>query len=325
MTDKMTLSELRKKRELVIHGIRYLDMGACKKDGFRSCALYPYECNVADGEIFTAHDQSSSTMSRCNPNDYKIGRCLKENTCALRSSDCAEDVTASNFRDKDDFCTHQRDHSVPWDISAPAFTQFGSCKNTATNEYFCIYNPEDCNLSGTEVYATPAETKEAGIDCDCSQVHVTACKTESDRVMCAVNKAACNQSYMYKLSPLEQREQRNSWVDKLDCRLCKKSNTVKPTPSPTNIGNKNNDNILAVTTDSPNTAPTPAPSKETLVSDAPSNEKSNTPVIIGVSVSGVALLGVLIFVFIKLGISKRKLAKDFNSTSTDPSNLEIAF
>ena len=121
------------------------------------------------------------------------------------------------------------------------------------------------------------------------------------------------------------RSQRNSWADKLDCRLCKKSNTVKPTPSPTNIGHKNNDNILAVTTDSPNTVPTPAPSKETLVSDTPSNEKSNTPVIIGVSVSGVALLGVLILVFIKLGISKRKLSKDFNSASTDPSNLEIAF
>jgi len=321
----MTLSESQNERELVQHGIRYLDMGACYNSGFKSCALYPEECNTSAGDTFSAHDQSSYTMSMCNPNDYKIGRCEKENTCALRADDCAEDKSVSNFRNEDDYCTHQRDKSIPWDVDAPSFTQFGSCKNIETNAHFCIYSPEDCDLSGKEVYATPAETKSAGVDCDCSQVHVTGCKTDSNRVMCAVNPASCNPTYMYKLTPLEQRADRESGVDQLDCRLCRKSNTIKPTPSPTVVGGgaPTNGNILATTTGTP----TATPKVETGKTSNSSKDNSTTPIIIGASVGGAVVLAVLVLVFVKLGLFKKKSSKEFDTTTIDtgPSNFEIAF
>jgi len=317
----MTISDFPNNRDLVIHSTRYLDMGACYDGGmFLRCAMIPEECQITKGESFSAHVQSSFIMNICNPNDYKIGRCITEGTCALRSSDCAEDTSQANFRNKDDYCTHQRDKAIAWNVDAPAYTQFGSCKNLETNDYFCIYDPDECVASNNEVYATPAQTKAAGFDCDCSEVHVTACKTESDRVMCAVNKAACNQSYMYKMTPHTQRVDRESGVDNLDCRLCRKSNTVKPTPSPTKFGAS--DNVLKTTTK----MPTPAPAIMNIPDNSKTNNKSNTPIIVGASAGGAVVLLVLVFAFVKMGIFK-KGGKEFDTTTVDtgPANLEIAF
>lgn len=240
------------------HSNRYLDSGACYDgNAFRRCAMVPEECLA--GETYVEHDQSERTMNRCDPNDAKIGRCLKENTCALRSTDCVEDTSELNFDGDDQFCTNQRDKSLvaePWDVNNPTYTMFGSCKDTSTNEHFCIYNPEDCD-SETEVYATPGETVAAGVQCDCSQVHVYGCEILG-RVMCAVRADACNDRYTV-LTPHEQRLNRTMGVNALDCKLCIKRNTPSPTPSPT------------TKTVKPTTFPTKLPTEATAGSPGISN------------------------------------------------------
>jgi len=316
----MSISELPNKRELVFYK-RYLELGACYDDNtFLRCVMYPDECFTTKGEKFVPHVQNSVIINQCNPNDHKIGRCLKENTCALRSSDCAEDISQPNFRSDDEFCTHQRDKSIAWNVDEPAFTQFGSCRNNLTNDYFCIYDPDECVVSNNEVYMTPAETKAAGITCDCSEVHVTACITDYNAVMCAVKKDACEPSYPIKLNPHEQRLDRESGADELDCRLCKKTNTIKPTPYPTKFGSTAND-VLKETTN----LPTPAPVTINLTGvpdNSVTNPKSNIPMIIGVSAGGAAVLGVLIFALMKMGLFKKNAGKEYD---TGPANLEISF
>ena len=138
------------------HGIRYTEMGSCYENWvasgfsgtgkFKSCAWEPEDCEP--NQTFLGTDQDQGIMRKCNPSDQPIGRCLKENQCALQASDCGEDTSMGNFQENDDTCTIQRDKALEWDTSNPAFTQFGSCKDTISGEHFCIYNPTDCDESG---------------------------------------------------------------------------------------------------------------------------------------------------------------------------------
>mmetsp|Transcript_21867 Transcript_21867/g.26722 ORF Transcript_21867/g.26722 Transcript_21867/m.26722 type:complete len:253 (-) Transcript_21867:126-884(-) len=189
---------------------------------FLGCAFEPNECRAKSASF------KPTTEMRCDPNKRRIGRCIKENTCALRPFDCATDSNESNFKEKDDDCTIQRDKSIDWNVDSPAFTKFGSCKNMLTGEYFCIFDPLDCD-DGTEwVYVTPDETMAA---CDCSEVHVTACKNSNDDIMCAVKAESCAEGYN-AISPYAQMVNRGNETSLLDCRLCVKINTAEPTFAP---------------------------------------------------------------------------------------------
>ncbi len=155
------------------HGIRYTEMGTCYEDyrsgeggKFRSCAWEPDDCDSR--YYFLGTDQDTKINKKCDPNDQPIGRCLLEDECALRASDCRLDTSSSNFNVNDTTCTIQRDKSLAWDTSNPQYTQFGSCKDTLTGEYFCIYNPSDCDESGMQKYY---------ISCSC-----TVCATLHDEV-----------------------------------------------------------------------------------------------------------------------------------------------
>mmetsp|Transcript_34223 Transcript_34223/g.41301 ORF Transcript_34223/g.41301 Transcript_34223/m.41301 type:complete len:374 (-) Transcript_34223:39-1160(-) len=256
-------------RRLPIYRNRYVESGACYGNSdsgvagkFTKCALKPEQCGI--GTEFYGHDQSS--LKRCNPNNAKIGRCIQEKTCAFRESDCAENPTASNFDKDDPHCTVQRDKSATWDTEKPEYTQFGSCHDPQTDEYFCITSPEVCEESGTEVYKTPAETLKAGVTCDCSRVHTFACMEQDDpdpRAYCSFAADGCRPEYMPR-SPHYQRLERNARVSQLDCLLCIKSNTDTPTRRPTKV-------------------PTPTTSLPTTVlptswpSQAPSNNLTSTP------------------------------------------------
>eukprot|EP00592_Proboscia_alata_P025308 CAMPEP_0194443978 /NCGR_PEP_ID=MMETSP0176-20130528/127009_1 /TAXON_ID=216777 /ORGANISM="Proboscia alata, Strain PI-D3" /LENGTH=416 /DNA_ID=CAMNT_0039270293 /DNA_START=81 /DNA_END=1330 /DNA_ORIENTATION=- len=317
-------------RNLQNHGKRYLDSGACwnknggASDTFARCAMEPFECFPENGEYFDPHDQDAGTMRKCNPNNTPMGRCMTENICALRATDCPVDSSDENFdaddenctyqRDKavewnkdepeftqfgscydaskneytciwdpqecdesgyevyrtpaetlaagvqcdisdadDENCTYQRDKAVEWNKDEPEFTQFGSCYDASKNDYTCIWDPQECDESGYEVYKTPAETLAAGVQCDCSEVHVWGCEIMT-RVMCAVTAEACNQEYTF-MSPILQRSNRQSGSDGLDCRLCLKSNTWKPTSKPTMMPVP----TTSVPTKSPTFSPTSMP------------------------------------------------------------------
>ena len=99
---------------------------------------------------------------------------------------------------------------------------------------FCLLH--FLHFIGTEVYANPAETSAAGVICDCSEVHVSACVTTSLRSFCAINEKGCRPGWPH-YSPHTQRYDREYGVGidntAVDCRLCKKKNTEEPTPSPT--------------------------------------------------------------------------------------------
>jgi len=246
-------------RNLQNHGKRYLDSGACwnKKEGasdtFARCAMEPFECFPENGEYFDPHDQDAGTMRKCNPNNTPMGRCMTENICALRATDCPVDTSDENFDADDENCTYQRDKAVEWNKDEPEFTQFGSCYDASKNDYTCIWDPQECDESGYEVYKTPAETLAAGVQCDCSEVHVWGCERNT-RVMCAVTAEACNQEYTF-MSPILQRSNRQSGSDGLDCRLCLKSNTWKPTSKPTMMPVP----TTSVPTKSPTFSPTSMP------------------------------------------------------------------
>ncbi len=238
-------------------GLRYLEMGVCRHFNPQtplSCALTEDSCHSA--ETFMGHYQDAEIIQRCDPNDVVIGRCLQENTCALRASDCEIDQSDSNFRSsrwERDPCTIQRDKSIPqWDVDNPSYTRFGSCKNILTDEYFCIYDPKDCDESEVYEYATPAETLAAGTICDCSNVHVWGCRTDTGETFCAIDEFSFTLDGCVPTSPLSQKSDReretgsdsdsdsnsNSHSDGLDCRLCRQSNTANPTPAPTLKGAK---------------------------------------------------------------------------------------
>jgi len=328
-------------RDLQGFSLRTVEMGSCYEDyigydnfgKFLSCAWEPDDCNA--GEDFIGSDQNTDAMRKCNPNDQPIGRCLQEDQCALRASDCEIDTTdGDNYQVDDETCTIQRDKSKEWDVENPEFTQFGSCKNTETNEYFCIYNPSDCEESGKEVYVNPTDTLAAGVTCDCSEVHVTACVTTSLRAFCAVNAKGCRPTWP-AYSPHHQREGRLSGTGSggagpnFDCRLCRKKNTSSPTPSPT---------TLLKPTRGPTKGPTPSPvllvlDASTAAPTKPAAEVDDTSwktmgFIVGGSVVGVALIGVLFLMYVKMFRGKEfdtgDKKKDAKSMSTPPIHIAIS-
>eukprot|EP00592_Proboscia_alata_P006456 CAMPEP_0194356338 /NCGR_PEP_ID=MMETSP0174-20130528/4023_1 /TAXON_ID=216777 /ORGANISM="Proboscia alata, Strain PI-D3" /LENGTH=408 /DNA_ID=CAMNT_0039125897 /DNA_START=226 /DNA_END=1449 /DNA_ORIENTATION=+ len=216
-----------------MHRVKHIEMGSCcealddeKKNCSLDCALGADDCNEA--ERFFPHDDTK----KCNSNNVQIGRCIQENACAVRYSECAQNKTLSNFNAFNESCTFQRDKSIEWSVNDPEYTQFGSCRNTITNEYFCIYDPADCEESGMELYVTPEETMLAGFLCDCSQVHVFACLLMTSTSYCALNANGCLPDHQI-LSPNILRTLRNETKDDwLDCRLCSKVNTAPPTMFP---------------------------------------------------------------------------------------------
>ncbi len=238
-------------------GIRSLEMGTCSsaRGSFIKCAFTADECDP--DQRFDAHVQDVAIMKKCSPNETRIGRCLEENKCALRSIDCEFNQDPTNYLppgDSNQSCTIQGDKFMDWDVDNDDrdFTQFGSCRNAETGQYFCIYDPDDCNESSSEVYASPAETLVAGVRCTCRDVHVWGCRT-ARHTFCAVNEFSFRDlTSCMPSSPLEQREERKkSDSDHLDCRLCRKlekyvtsapifssapthpRSTNSPTPNPT--------------------------------------------------------------------------------------------
>lgn len=235
-----------------------------KYTAFLGCALEPDECKDRGISGFG----TKTPGERCDPNRRKMGRCQIENSCAVRASDCSIDPSESNFDEDDGMCTFQRDTSNAWDPSNPIYTQFGSCKNTVTGEYFCIYDPLDCDEGADEVYIIPAETAAAGVKCDCSEVHVTACQydrstdSEEDDVLCVVKSDACAKYENFKetgdpftsISPYQQKVNRDNGSSTLDCRLCVK--TILPSEPPnapaTSPTTNTGPNIPTPTTSNPN-------------------------------------------------------------------------
>ena len=152
---------------------------------------------------------------------------------------------------------------------------------------------------------TPTDTLAAGVACDCSEVHVTACVTKSMRAYCAVRAIGCRGSWP-AYSPHHQREGRLSGTGSggagpdFDCRLCRKKNTSSPTPGPTTK--------LKPTrgpTKGPTLSPidaTGSPTKLLLVSPSGvkiADSSGNMGFIVGGGVGGVALLGVLCLIYVK--------------------------
>jgi len=273
---------------------RFFKAGACyngeyidKKTNFVRCVLFRDECS--EGQTFVDHRE------HCEPNDMLVGRCLEENTCAARASDCANNKSTYNFSAKDGSCTIQRDHTKAWDVEAPQFTQFGSCYNDQDDEYFCIFLPSDCEDSGKEVYLTPSETLARGVSCDCSKVHVTGCVSPGLRSSCALRDDGCDDEDEVR-SPHFQRSDRDKGNNGLDCILCSKVNTATPIISPT---------TSVAPTSTPTKFPTEPPKVTFTFSPTASPSKDNAPdrtnkrMIIGASIGGgVAFVFTAIFVFI---------------------------
>jgi len=305
------------------HKIRYLEMGSCYNDyssygiyrKWLGCAWEPSDCDLTvDGNSFVGTDQDEDFIKKCNPSDQITGRCKIEDTCALRASDCATETSGTNFRANDATCTIQRDKSKEWNVNDPQYTQFGSCFDNVSGEYFCIFNPSDCDESGNEVYVSPADTLALGVICDCSEVHVAGCVTESKRAFCAINADGCRPTWDY-FSPHTLRLDRDpnfdgpdlSHTPGLDCRLCRKKNTESPTPAPTPLL-KPTKNPTRITTDSLVTfSPTQSPLKAVTDSieesaDIAENNDGNggkVGLIVGVTIGGVVFLGLAAFFYIR--------------------------
>lgn len=155
------------------HSIRYQDRaGACLKKNppagtsrFSSCEIHPIDCNE--------DEEWDHYYEGCDPNDIKIGRCLADNSCAKDRNDCLD---TSTFNPGDESCTIQHDHSKAFDST---FTQFGSCRNNASLEEFCVWSSRDCDPD-TETYVKPAETQR---NCDCSETHIGV-ELLSQRALC---------------------------------------------------------------------------------------------------------------------------------------------
>jgi len=318
--------------------IRFTEMGTCYTDykpqagtgKFQSCAWGPDDCQP--DETFLGTDQNERIMKKCKPSDQPIGRCLLENECALRASDCRIDTSSSNFNATDATCTIQRDKAVKWDTSDPQYTQFGSCKDTVSGEHFCIYNPSDCDESGTEVYATPSETLAAGIICDCAEVHLGVCvRLSGSNTYCAISEQGCRDDRPY-YSPHTQRVDRESGVGipgtTVDCRLCSRKNTEEPTPGPTmrfpptpnpTSLPTSTPTIVSVSVSTMETNPTASTSMKT-----DKGLSGNTGAIIGGSVAGVVLLGVLGYFYVRTfkGIKQKTIR---HSRKKKPPTLEIYY
>jgi len=313
------------------HTIRFLEMGSCY-NGYRSygeytkwlgCAWTPDDCDLTvDGNSFVGTDQDEDYIKLCNPNDQRIGRCMIEDKCALRPSDCGtgSSSTDANFKADDPTCTIQRDKSKEWDIDDPQYTQFGSCLDKVTGDYLCVYNPTDCDESGTEEYVNAADTLALGVTCDCSEVHVSACVTDSKRAFCAIDAEGCRSTWPYYSVHTQRLHRLPDYsgdlpfipTPGLDCRLCRKKNTPAPTPAPT---------MRLKPTKNPTKSPTKNPTKSPVTS--PTTQSPNVPVlkseqtekskngpnigaIVGGSIGGVVFIAVLVLFYVKLSRDEKK-------------------
>lgn len=298
-------------------GKRFFKAGGCyngeyidEKTNFVRCALSRDECS--EGLTFVGH------RDICEPNDMKVGRCLQEDTCAARASDCAESKSIFNFSAEDASCTIQRDHTKVWDVQNPQFTQFGSCYNKQDEKYFCIFLPSDCEESGKEVYLTPSETLANGISCDCSKVHVTGCVSPGLRANCAVRDDGCDDEDEMR-SPHFQRSDRELGINGLDCILCSKVNTAIPTISPsTSIAPTFTPTESSMPTKFPSESPaviiTLPPTASPFIDNIPNH--TDNRIIIGASIGG-GLAAALTagFIFIMIRRSSKHAPEERNKNS----------
>jgi len=301
------------------HSKRIFQTGACYNDKkFSHCALSNKQC--PSGTIFRAdRDMRDFDDDPCDPNDMKIGRCLKEDTCALRPTDCAIDTSVFNFNPQDNSCTIQRDRKFDWNFDEPEFTQFGSCYNGQTGAYLCIYDPSDCDESGEEVYLSPDDTRMVLPDatCDCSEVHVTGC-IRSMRSSCAIEPDSCP-DFSEIISPHDQRQNRLARMDGLDCRLCRYSNTARPTFPPTTkklptggATDAPSVGLLKVGADGSNA---PSTRLVKVVTDG-NRERANKGPVVGFAVGGGIIL-LIIIAFFYIMINRRR-NKEFDTTNVKP-------
>lgn len=272
-------------------GVRVFRSGSCYKDGKQErCVVFRSECHSQLNETFRSdYDTLLSNDQPCDGNAMGTGRCLLEQTCATRFTDCATNPTESNFRQPDPYCTFQRDKLRPWDVAHPEFTPFGSCHNQLTNEYFCIFHPSDCDESRVEVYLTPTATSNAGVTCDCSEVHVTACRSHplghpAARSFCAVDPDGCAEGHL-AVSPHQQRVHRQTGVDGMDCRLCGRVDTEEPTSWPSGY---------YVPTPTPTVAPTEMPVERLKPMVPVIDSTSGVDVIVAVSIGSFVGLVMLV-------------------------------
>lgn len=313
---------------------RYESYGVYKE--WLSCAWEPKECDLTvEDNSFVGTDQDEDFIKKCNPSDQPIGRCISENKCALRAADCGTGSSAmdSNFRADDATCTIQRDKALEWDVTVPQFTQFGSCRDKTSGIHFCVYDPKNCEDSGTEEYVNAADTLAAGVICDCSEVHVSACITDSKRAFCAINRDGCRPTWPY-YSPHTQRLDRDNVSGNrkltptpgIDCRLCRKKNTPSPTPSPT-TRLKPTQNPTSSPTVLPTVQPSDAskPGLPTLAEsneETESNEKnSHMGAIVGGSVGGIVFLAIIAAVYVRMLRNDRENAKKKRRSRRRPTRV----
>ncbi len=168
----------------------------------------------------------------------------------------------------------------------------------------------------------------AGVICDCSEVHVSACITDSARAFCAINALGCRPTWPH-YSPHIQRMDRETGSGightTVDCRLCRKRNTKEPTTAPT---------TYLKPTPSPTIAPTRMQQSSPIEPSTPTvtinsekiddnagdgNKNENTSAIIGGSIAGVVAIAAISVVYFKLfrGL-KRGQMNDSNKTSEQP-------
>lgn len=178
-----------------------------------------------------------------------------------------------------------------------------------------------------EVYATPSETLAAGVICDCSQVHVGACITDSLRSFCAINEKGCRDGWPY-YSPHIQRIDRETGVGiegtKIDCRLCKKRNTEAPTLAPTTRFKPSAFPTVA-STKSPtlvSIATTSTLATESAVTKSEGMSGTTVAIVIGV-VGGVVFLGVFGVFYMRMVRGMKETLKE--KKTIKPPSFEIQY
>jgi len=297
-----------------IFGKRFMETGTCfHGETKKRCALTRNDC-LTDEYYSTYFQTLEKGDEGCDPNVMKIGRCLDENICAVHYTDCT-DMRVINFSVSDESCTIQRDRGPEWNVDDPKFTLFGSCRDS-NGQYFCAYSNSDCGDS--EDYMTPAQTKDAKINCDCAEVRVAGCIAGEDLAYCALNESDCADSDE-TISPYSQRLELAKDSANLDCRLCQRVNTKKPTLRPTKY---------VPPTKPPTKTPTKLPIYLTFApTELPTNLPAvpkNTGFIVGVTVSGgvVALLVTLGIVY--LCLFKRKEKEYDTGVSSPPKNIMVS-
>jgi len=314
-------------------GVRFMEeTGICydssgKKD---RCALHREDCLI--DEVYKSYIEALQVDDDggCDPNDIHVGRCLDQvdgTGCAVRITDCI-DTAPDKFSEPDASCTLQRDKSKEWDANFPEFTQFGSCMfdSNGSDEYFCVYSPVDCDSIND--YMTPVQTKAVGKICDCSSVHVSGCVAGDGSVYCGVDKNACGRNDQV-ISPMEQRFQRLSDPNNLDCRLCNRVNTATPTRSPTRTPTRSP--TRSPMTASPMLAPIPltfAPTSSStdvstgMKNTGMKNEDGENGVVIGAIIAGV-LVVLIAFILLYRFLSRERMKERGVEQFTPPMNMNI--